>query len=53
MTEKKKAKEMLKWLNLFDLLRCKVDQYAINNKTFNVGLKEEIEKLRIECKKLI
>lgn len=52
-TEKQKAKEMLRWLDLFDTLRCKVDQYAINNKTFNLGLKNEIEKLRVECKKLI
>ncbi len=52
-TEKQKAKEMLRWLDLFDTLRCKVDQYAINNKTFNLGLKNEIEKLRVECEKLI
>lgn len=51
-TEKKKAQEMIKWLNLFDVLRCKVDQCAINNQTFNLGLKKEIDNLRVQCLKL-
>lgn len=50
-SEKEKAKETIKWLDLFDYLRCKVDQYAINNQTFNIGLKKEIEELREEAKK--
>jgi hypothetical protein len=51
-SEKEKAIEMLKWLDLFDTLRCKVNNYAINTKTFNLGLKEEIETLRQECLKI-
>lgn len=52
-TEKKKAEETLKWLNLFDILRNKVAGYAINSKTFNSGFKNEINILRNECKKLL
>jgi len=51
-SEKQKAKETLKWLDFIDLLRCKVNNYAINNKTFNLGLKNEVEKLRTECLKI-
>ena len=46
MTEKKQNEEALRWLNLFDHLRVKVSGYAINNKTFNLGLKKEINKLK-------
>ena len=50
MTEQEKTEETLRWLNLFDILRCKVNNYAINNKTFNLGLKNEINNLRKHCK---
>jgi hypothetical protein len=50
MTDEEKRIETLKWLDFFDRLRVKVSGYAINDKTFNLGLKGEIEKLREICK---
>ena len=52
LSEKEKAKQAILWLDFFDLLRSKVNNYAINNKTFNSGLKKEIDNLRQECLKI-
>lgn len=52
-TEKEKAIESLKWLELFDFMRVRVSNYAINEKTFNNGLKNEIDKMKKECNKII
>jgi hypothetical protein len=43
MTEREKLEQALKYFKLFDYLRKKVDSYAINKQTFNLGLKTEIE----------